>query len=93
VDAAFAALAETSKRIAPLFPEASKGKSDPESKYLASARIWENKADFESWIAKLNKTVAEYGPRTKSLEDLKTSLAALRENCEGCHEPYRVKKS
>ena len=91
VDEAFAALVETTKRLLSLFPDTAKGQSE-KGQYFSSPKVWENKADFEARFIQFTKDVTEYAPEAKSLEALKVSYPAIRKNCDGCHEVYRLKK-
>jgi cytochrome c556 len=91
VDEAFAALVETTKKLPSLFPDTAKGQSQ-KGKYFSSPKVWENKADFEARFVQFTKDVGEYAPEAKSLEALKVSYPAIRKNCDGCHEVYRLKK-
>jgi cytochrome c556 len=93
VDEAFVKLAETAPKISGLYPESSKGQSAPESQYIASAKIWDNKADFDARVAKLTKDIGDIRGKIKNLDDLKANYPALSSNCSGCHDQYRVRKS
>jgi cytochrome c556 len=91
VDAAFAVLVDTTKKLPSLFPDTAKGQSQ-KGQYFSSPKVWENKADFDARFVQFMKDVAEYAPKAKGLEALKISYPAIRKNCDGCHEVYRVKK-
>jgi cytochrome c556 len=91
VDAAFVALVDTTKKLPSLFPDTAKGQSQ-KGIYFSSPKVWENKADFDARFVQFMKDVAEYAPKAKGLEALKISYPAIRKNCDGCHEVYRVKK-
>jgi cytochrome c556 len=92
VDEAFAKLKEIARKLPALYVETAKGQS-PDADYYASAKVWENKADFDARLAKLAKDVDENAPKAKSLDGLKDARAAIVQTCDSCHEVYRVKKS
>lgn len=92
VDEAFVLLKETSRKLPALYPETAKGQA-PDADYYASAKVWENKADFDARLAKLIKDIDENAPKAKSLDGLKEAHAAIVQTCNSCHETYRVKKS
>ncbi len=56
--------------------------------------IWENKADFEARLAKFGTAAKEAEGKVKDLDGLKATWAGFaKDNCGGCHEKYRAKKS
>jgi cytochrome c556 len=61
----------------------------PEGRALPA--IWENKADFDSRVAKLASD-AHAGAATKDEAAFKTAFATLGGNCAGCHDKYRGKE-
>jgi cytochrome c556 len=89
-DAAFAQFADTAQKLPALFPDDSKPRP-PLGEYSASPKIWQNKSDFDAKIAAFGKMAAENRPKAKTLEGLKTTLRALGQSCDNCHELYRVK--
>jgi cytochrome c556 len=91
VDEAIVVLIGTSGKLPGLFPVTAKGQS-PDSDYYATAKVWENKADFDARLAKLSADIAANGPKAKSPDGLKEALGAITQNCSGCHETYRAKK-
>ena len=71
------------------FPEDSKAGSDT----AARPEIWQNKADFNARIEKLaSDALAGIEPAGKGLDSLKPAFQKVTQNCQGCHEQYRVKK-
>ena len=92
VDASLLQLEEGVKKLSALYPESTKDLKTDED-YAASSKIWDNKADFESHIAKLSKVIADTKGKINSLDDLKTAYPAINDQCGGCHETYRIKKS
>ena len=92
VDEGFVKLKETARKLPALYPESAKGQA-PDADYYASAKVWENKADFDARLAKLIKDIDENAPKAKNLDELKDARAAIVQTCNSCHEVYRVKKS
>lgn len=90
VDAAFAQAADSAAKLPALFPESSKSGGAP-SDYAASPRIWENKADFDARLAKYAKDIAEARANATGPENLKAAFSLVRQNCDSCHESYRVR--
>jgi len=73
-----------------LFPENSKTGGDT----AALPAIWENKADFDARLAKFGADSKAAKSAVKDLYSLKSTWGPLlKDNCGGCHEKYRVKKS
>ncbi|MBI3759978.1 MAG: cytochrome c [Deltaproteobacteria bacterium] len=92
-DEALATLAGTAPKIPEAFPASIKGKTTPDSRFSTSAKAWENRADFEDYAKNLAKAIAENRGKVTSLEGLKAAYPALSDNCTGCHNDYRVRKS
>jgi cytochrome c556 len=92
VDAAFAKLAEISRKLPALYPKTARGEA-PDANYYASSKVWKDKADFDARFAKLGKDIDESAPRAKSFDGLKDAYAAIVQTCNGCHEVYRVKRN
>jgi cytochrome c556 len=74
------------------FPEAS-NIGEPESK--AKADIWSNRADFDKRLKDFHLHAAafvETNAREKgATEAFKAAVAALGQDCKGCHDNYKVK--
>jgi cytochrome c556 len=92
VDAAFAQLDDTAKKLPTLFPEASKGLK-PEGDYSTSPKVWEDKKGFTAQIANFSKAVTDAKGKVKSLDSLKVALPVVGKACGGCHETYRLKNT
>jgi cytochrome c556 len=90
VDAAFTDLTGTTQKLPGLWPENSKP-TQPTGEYSSSLKIWENKADFDARLAKFAKDVAAHRGKVTDLTSLKTAFSDIRQNCDNCHELYRVK--
>jgi cytochrome c556 len=88
--AAFATFADSAAKAPALFPDNSKTGCDT----AALPAIWENKADFEARFAKFGKDAKEAEGKVKDLDGLKATWGGFaKDNCGGCHEKYRAKKS
>jgi cytochrome c556 len=59
--------------------------------YGAKQSIWQNKADFDSKVPPVIKTIADVKGSIKDAASLKVAFDAIQEKCTGCHETYRVK--
>ncbi len=92
VDTALAQFEDTAKKLPTLFPESLKGKPF-EGDYRPSNKIWSDKAGFAKHIASFAKVIDENKGKIKDLDTLKASLNLIGDQCGGCHETYRIKKS
>ena len=60
----------------------------------ASPKIWEDMADFKARFEKFGKDAKAAEASVKNLDDLKAAIGKMgKEDCGGCHEVYRLKKS
>jgi cytochrome c556 len=84
----FATFAEAEK-VKTLFPDTSKTGGDT----AALPAIWENKADFETKLAKFVADSKAAGPATTHADTFKVQITEVRKNCGGCHQNYRKKAS
>jgi cytochrome c556 len=85
----FAAFLNAANKMPNLFPENSKTGGDTN----AAPEIWLHMDDFKARFAKL---AADAKAAQESVTDLDSFKAAYRnvgQNCDSCHERYRVKKS
>jgi cytochrome c556 len=90
IEAALTQLEDSTKKMAALYPESTKGlKAD--SDYSASAKIWDNKADFDAHIATFAKAVTDAKGKVRDIDTLKAAMPAIGKGCSGCHETYRLK--
>jgi cytochrome c556 len=90
VDDAIAQLEESVPTIAGVF-EINPGEDVVNSNYGASQKIWHNKADFDSKIPAVIKTIASVKGKITDVASLKTAYTELNDSCNGCHETYRLK--
>jgi cytochrome c556 len=90
IDGALTQLEDSAKKLATLYPDSTKGLK-AEGDYSASAKIWENKADFEAHLATFAKAVTDAKGKIKDMDTLKAAMPSIGKACSGCHETYRVK--
>jgi cytochrome c556 len=86
----FATFADSATKMPALFPENSKTGGET----AALPAIWENKADFDAKMAQFGKNATAAKSEIKDADGFKAKWGAFaKENCGGCHEKYRLKKS
>jgi cytochrome c556 len=85
-------LIETSQKIPAAFPESLKGRVTPESRYAASPKVWEQRAEFEAKAAFLLKELKATEASFQTLDGLKVAYPRVNEACNGCHEVFRVRR-
>jgi cytochrome c556 len=88
--AIFATFADSATKAPALFPETAKTGGET----AALPAIWENKADFEARLVKFGTDSKAAQSAVKDFETFKATWGSLlKDNCGGCHEKYRQKKS
>jgi len=88
--AIFTAFEDSAAKEPALFPDNSKTGDDT----AADPKIWENMADFKARFAKLGADAKDALAKVKDLDSFKVAFGNIGKNdCGGCHEKYRVKKS
>ena len=92
VDECFAKLKDSVTKIASVFPDSSKG-PNPKSEYIILDKFWDSKADIDARVTKLKKDVDEAAPKATSEAGFKAVFPAVLQDCSGCHNEYRKKKS
>ena len=86
----FATFADSAAKVPALFPDNSKTGGET----AALPAIWENKTDFDARLAKFGKDSKAAESAVKDLDTFKSTWGPLlKDNCGGCHEKYRQKKS
>ena len=86
----FAAFEETAAKVPSLFPENSKTGGDT----AADPKIWENMDDVKIRFAKFGADAKDALAKVTDLDSFKAAFGAIGKNdCGGCHEKYRIKKS
>ena len=90
VEVVFATFADAAAKLPALFPDNSRTGGDT----AALPAVWENKADFDAKMAQFGKNAIAAKTEIKDADALKAKWGAFaKENCGGCHEKYRAKKS
>jgi cytochrome c556 len=90
VDAALAQLEQDVGKIQSVFATNPKDNL-PGADYGSSQKIWQNKADFDSKIPPVLKTIADFKGKVANVEQLKAAFRSIDDACNVCHETYRVK--
>jgi cytochrome c556 len=81
---------DAARKMPALFPETSKTGGET----AARLEIWQNMDDFKARFDKLGADAKAAKADVKDLDSFKASFNAIGKNdCGGCHEKYRVKKS
>jgi cytochrome c556 len=90
VNAAIAQLEESVPTIPKVF--ATNPKQDVvDATYGSSQKIWQNKADFDSKVPPVAKTIAGVKGSIKDAASLKVAYDQIQTKCADCHDTYRVK--
>jgi cytochrome c556 len=90
VDEAIASLEADVAKIAKTF-EVNPKQDVVNATYGASAKVWQNKADFDSKIPPVQKAIAEVKGKITDVASLKAAYTAMNDRCTDCHETYRLK--
>jgi len=86
----FAAWEDAAAKMPSLFPADSKTGGDT----AADPKIWANMEDFKARFAKFGTDAKEAEGKVTDLDSFKAAFGSIGKNdCGGCHEQYRVKKS
>jgi cytochrome c556 len=86
----FAAFEEAATKVPSLFPENSMTGGDT----AADPKIWEHMDDFKARFAKFRTDAEDAIAKVTDLDSFKAAFGAIGKNdCGGCHEKYRIKKS
>jgi cytochrome c556 len=93
VDEGFAKLIEAVKKIPAVFPDDTKGVPSPSKNFNTSPKLWDNKADVKARADKIAAEAEAARGKIKSLDDLKGYMPGLLQNCQSCHDAYRLRKS
>lgn len=90
VDEAIANLEADVAKIARTF-EVNPKQDVVDATYVASQKVWQNKADFDSKIPPVQKAIADVKGKITDVASLKAAYTAINDRCTDCHETYRVK--
>jgi cytochrome c556 len=86
----FASFADSAAKMPALFPDNSKTGGET----AADPKIWESMDDFKARFAKFGSDATDAEAKVTDLDSFKALLGNIGKNdCGGCHEKYRVKKS
>jgi cytochrome c556 len=81
---------DAAAKMPSLFPDNSKAGGDT----AADPKIWESMDDFKARFAKFGVDAKDAVAKVTDLDSLKAAFGNIGKNdCGGCHEKYRVKKS
>jgi len=90
----FATFAETASKAPALFPPNSNDEPTAEDPYTASPKVWQDMNDFKSRFEKFGADAKQAGTNVKDLDTFKAAFGGIGKNdCGGCHQDYRLKKS
>jgi cytochrome c556 len=92
----FAQFQDTASKMPGLFPDSSKSEvgSPVADDFSPKPEVWDNMADFKSRFAKLGDDAKAADASVKDLDSFKAAIGNMGKNdCGGCHEKYRAKKS
>ena len=86
----FTTFEDAAAKMPSLFPDTSKTGGDT----AADPKIWESMDDFKARFAKFGADAKEAVGKVTDLDSFKAAFGNIGKNdCGGCHEHYRVKKS
>jgi len=86
----FATFADAAGKMPSLFPDNSKTGEDT----AALPKIWEDMADFKARFVKFGDDAKAAQASVKDLDTFKAAFGDIGKNdCGGCHQLYRAKKS
>ena len=62
----------------------------PGAEYIASPKVWENKADFDSKVPAVKQQITDLKGQIKDVDSLKVAWKQINDKCDGCHDTYRI---
>jgi len=92
----FATFADAAAKMPNLYPDSTKSEAgNPAADdFSPSPKIWEDMADFKARFAKFGDNAKAAAASVKDLDGFKAAIGNIGKNdCGGCHEQYRLKKS
>jgi cytochrome c556 len=86
----FATFVDAANKMPNLFPDNSKTGGET----AAAPKLWENMADVKARFAKLGSDAKAAQASVTDLTTFKAAFGSIgKQDCGGCHELYRIKKS
>lgn len=86
----FATFGDAAAKMPALFPDNSKTGGET----AADPKIWQNIEDVKARFAKLGADAKDAAANVTDLDSFKAAFGSIGKNdCGGCHEKYRIKKS
>lgn len=76
------------RKMPGLFPETAKTGGES----IAGPKIWEDPAGFRARFAKLEADATAAEASAKDLDSFRVAFGTVTNNCDACHEVYRIKK-
>jgi cytochrome c556 len=91
----FAQFQDAAAKMPNLFPDNSKSEAGPNADdFSPSPKVWDNMADFKARFVKFGNDAKAADGSVKDLDSFKAALGNIGKNdCGGCHQEYRLKKS
>jgi len=92
----FATFENAAAKMPNLYPDSSKSEagSAAADDFSPSPKVWENIADFKARFVKFGEDAKAASASVKDLDSFKAAIGNIGKNdCGGCHETYRLKKS
>lgn len=92
----FATFEDAAAKMPNLYPDSTKSEagSPAADDFSPSPKVWENMADFKARFAKFGDDAKAAAASVKDVDTLKAAVGNIGKNdCGGCHQEYRLKKS
>ncbi|MGB6464922.1 MAG: cytochrome c [Xanthobacteraceae bacterium] len=92
----FATFENAAAKMPNLFPDSSKSEagSPDADDFSPSPKVWEDMADFKARFVKFGENAKAASASVKDLDSFKAAIGNIGKNdCGGCHQTYRLKKS
>jgi len=87
---------DAATKMPDLYPDSTKSEagSPAADDFSPSPKVWEDMADFKARFVKFGADAKAAGASVKDLDSFKAAIGNIGKNdCGGCHEIYRLKKS
>jgi cytochrome c556 len=92
----FATFEDAAAKMPNLYPDSSKSEagSPVADDFSPSPKVWEDMTDFKARFAKFGADAKAAAASVKDLDGFKAAIGNIGKNdCGGCHQTYRLKKS